>query len=206
MKLHTLVLGDLSTNCYILADEKTCEAMVVDAPAQAETILDFLKEQNYTLKEIVLTHGHFDHILALEKLQQATGAPIAIHQNGETFLKDSLYNLCHYVGIRWTPVQPHRLLQDGDTVSVGDFTFQVLHTPGHTSDCICLFGEGILISGDTLFSQSVGRVDHPTGSLPQEIQSIQEKLMVLPDKTPVYPGHGPATTIGAEREWNPYLQ
>ena len=119
MKLHTLVLGDLSTNCYILADEKTCEAMVVDAPAQAETILDFLKEQNYTLKEIVLTHGHFDHILALEKLQQATGAPIAIHQNGETFLKDSLYNLCHYVGIRWTPVQPHRLLQDGDRFGWG---------------------------------------------------------------------------------------
>lgn len=206
MKLHTLVLGALGTNCYVLADEVSGEAIVIDAPDKAETILNFVREQGYTLKGIVLTHGHYDHILALEKLKTISLAPVAIHENGKTFLQDGINNLCHYVGIDWNPVTPDRYLKDGETVTVGSLKFQVLHTPGHTADCICLYGEGILISGDTLFQMSVGRTDHPTGSLPQEIQSIRTKLMCLPDETKVYPGHGPATTIGDERKGNPYLQ
>lgn len=206
MKLHTLVLGGLGTNCYILADQTNHNAIVVDAPDNADAILSFLKEQDYHLTGIVLTHAHFDHILALADLKTATGAPVMAHQNGPDFLNDGIKNLCHYAGIDWTPVVPDRLLSDGDTVTLGDTAFTVLHTPGHTSDCICLYGGGVLISGDTLFQGSVGRTDHPTGSLPQEIASIQEKLMVLPDETPVYPGHGPKTTIGAERRGNPYLQ
>lgn len=206
MKLHTLVLGALGTNCYILADETTGDAIVIDAPDDAAAILSFLKEQAYHLTGIVLTHAHFDHILALHDLKAATDVPVMAHQNAMVFLQDGINNLCHYVGIDWTPITPDRMLTDGDTVTLGDTTLTVLHTPGHTSDCICLYGGGVLISGDTLFQRSVGRTDHPTGSLPQEIASIQEKLMVLPDETPVYPGHGPKTTIGEERRGNPYLQ
>ena len=206
MRLHTLPLGHLATNCYILADETTHDAIVVDAPANAEMIINFLEEHDYHLTEIVLTHGHYDHVLALKQLKEVTGAPLAVHENGKDFLKDGINNLCHYVGIAWTPVEADRYLKDGDPVMVGNTPLQVLHTPGHTSDCICLYGEGILISGDTLFQMSVGRCDHPTGSLPQEVQSINSKLMVLPDSTAVYPGHGPKTTIGDERKGNPYLQ
>lgn len=206
MKLHTLVLGALGTNCYILADEASGEAIVVDAPDKAEEILTFLNEQHYRAVAIVLTHAHFDHILALRTLKEATGAPILAHENSAVFLRDGIYNLCHYVGIDWTPISADKILHDGDTVAVGATQLRVLHTPGHTSDCICLYGGGILISGDTLFQRSVGRTDHPTGSLPQEVASIREKLMTLPDDTPVYPGHGAATTIGEERRENPYLQ
>ncbi len=206
MKLHVLPLGHLSTNCYILADETTGDAVVVDAPANPEVIINFLTEHNYYLNEIILTHGHYDHILALKQLKEATSAPLAVHENGKAFLNDGINNLCHYVGIEWTPIEADRYLKDGDTVMVGSTQMQVLHTPGHTSDCICLYGGDILISGDTLFQMSVGRCDHPTGSLPQEIQSIKSKLMVLPDSTMVYPGHGPKTTIGDERKGNPYLQ
>jgi len=206
MKLHTLSLGALSTNCYILADEASGKAVVIDAPDNADKILAFLNQEGYTLTEIILTHGHFDHILALEALKKATGAPVSIHQNGAVSLNDGINNLCHYVGMDWTPVQPDRLLHEGDTITVGNLSFQVLHTPGHTSDCICLYGEGIAICGDTLFQGSIGRVDHPTGNMQQEIDSIQQKLMPLPDETVVYPGHGPSTTIGRERRENPYLQ
>lgn len=206
MYFHKLTLGALGTNCYILADETTKHAMVIDAPDDADTILDFLKENNYTLKDIVLTHGHYDHILALADLKAATGAPVSIHENGQPFLDDGINNLCHYVGLDWTPVKADRLLKDGDSLRLGDTEFKVLHTPGHTSDCICLYGNDMLISGDTLFWRSVGRVDHPTGSLQQEIDSIKEKLMPLADDVNVYPGHGPATTIGDERRENPYLR
>ena len=206
MKLHILPLGHLATNCYILADEATGQAVVVDAPANPEVIINFLQEHQYHVTEIVLTHGHYDHILALKQLKAVTGAPLAVHENGKTFLNDGIHNLCHYTGIEWTPIEADRYLKDGDTVTVGSTQLRVLHTPGHTSDCICLYGDDILISGDTLFQMSVGRCDHPTGSLPQEIQSIKSKLMVLPDSTVVYPGHGPKTTIGDERKGNPYLQ
>ncbi len=206
MEFHKLVLGPLGTNCYILADEETKKATIIDAPDEAETILAFLQEKGYTVSEIVLTHGHFDHILALKKLKEKTHAPVWSHQNTTTFLQDGIYNLCHYVGVPWTPIQPDRFLQDGERLCLGGMEFQVLHTPGHTSDCICLYGDGILLAGDTLFQGSVGRVDHPTGNLEQEVESIKNKLMPLPEETRVYPGHGPATTIGEERRGNPYLQ
>ncbi len=206
MKLHTLPLGALSTNCYILADEESKDAIIIDAPDRADKILAFLNQEGYTLTGIILTHGHYDHILALHALKEATHAPIALHKNGLPFLHDGINNLCHYVGIDWTPIEPDRLLEEGDWITVGALSFQVLHTPGHTSDCICLFGEGIALCGDTLFAGSIGRVDHPTGNMQQEIQSIQEKLMPLPDDTIVYPGHGPHTTIGKERRENPFLQ
>lgn len=205
MLFHQLTLGHLGTNCYILADESSKAAALIDAPANADTILAFLQKQGYTLSDIVLTHGHYDHILALHDLKNATDAKISIHENGIPFLTDGMHNLCHYVRHTWTPIMPDRLLHDGDTLTLGGQEFQVLHTPGHTADSICLAGNDILLSGDTLFSGTVGRVDHPTGNLQQEIGSILQKLMPLPNEMPVYPGHGPATSIGAERKGNPYL-
>ncbi len=205
MELYKLSLGALGTNCYLLADGNTKQAAVIDAPDEAETILGFLNEKGLTLTDIILTHGHFDHILALGELKEKTGAKLSVHENGKLFLSDGSHNLCHHVRIDWTPVQPDVLLKDGEVLTLGGQEFRVLHTPGHTSDCICLYGGGILLSGDTLFQRSIGRTDHPTGDYHQEIASIQEKLMPLLDETVVYPGHGPSTTIGEERRGNPYL-
>ena len=206
MLFHQFSLGPLGTNCYLLTDETQKTAAIIDAPAEADTILAFLKEHSFTLSDIVLTHGHYDHIMALHQLKDATGATVSIHENGVAFLKDDTYNLCAYVGKSWTPITPDKLLKDGDTLTLGGETFTVLHTPGHTADSICLLGGGILLSGDTLFCQSVGRADLPTGNLEQEITSIMEKLLCLPEETPVYPGHGASTTIGKERKGNPYLR
>ncbi len=206
MKLHKLILGELQTNCYILADEESKKAILVDAPASADLILDLLEENGYTLQDILLTHAHFDHILALAEVKQRTGAPISVHAEDAPFLEDTVLNLAHYINHVWEPVAYDKLLQDGDVIRLGGEQIKVLHTPGHTTGCICLLAGNILLSGDTLFHRSVGRVDHPSGDLKQEIQSIREKLLPLPDEIIVYPGHGPATTIGEERRENPYLQ
>ncbi len=206
MYFHKLTLGALGTNCYILADNATKMALVIDAPDRPDMILDFLTEKGYTLSGIVLTHGHYDHIQALADLKAKTNAPILIHKNGVKFLNDSNYNLCHYAGLNWSPIEADKLLEDGDTISLGLTSLKVLHTPGHTSDGICLYTDNILISGDTLFCQSIGRTDFPTGNLKQLINSIKEKILPLPNDTTVYPGHGPATTIGEERKGNPYLR
>lgn len=206
MDFYVLPLGQMGTNCYVLADEVTKKAAIIDAPEQPEQILSFLAEKGYTLTDIILTHGHFDHILALPELLQKTDAVLSVHKNGRDFLKDSSRNLADYAGVSWTPVEPDVLLHEGDVLSLAGEQFRVIHTPGHTSDSICLYGGGMLLSGDTLFQLSVGRTDFPTGDLKEEIASIKEKLMVLPDDTKVYPGHGPATTIGEERRGNPYLR
>ncbi len=205
MNIYTLKLGALETNCYIIADEATREAIIIDAPDHPEKIVDFLKGHDLKPVKIILTHGHFDHILALGKLKEMLNIPAFIHKNGEAFLTDCLLNLTHYVNIEFTPPKVDGFLNDGDIITFGDTKIKVIHTPGHTSDCICLSFDDILISGDTLFYRSVGRVDHPTGNMREEINSIKEKLFVLDDNTKVYPGHGPSTTIGEERRENPYL-
>lgn len=205
MFFHSIALGKLQTNCYILADEKTKQAVMVDAPDNAYTLIEFLEEKGYKLEKIILTHGHFDHILALRELKEKTGAEVLIHQNGTEFLKDGIKNLSHYVRMDWTPIDPDILLKDGDIIQVGEIKLKVLYTPGHTSDCICLLADEFVLSGDTLFLGSIGRVDHPTGDMGQEIESVKEKLMTLSDDLKVYPGHGPATTIGKERKENPFL-
>ncbi len=205
MILHTLVIGALQTNCYIWADEKTKNAMVIDAPDNADKILAFARDNGYNITDIVLTHGHFDHLLALSELKEATGATLSVFEATKDFLKDRVLNLSHYINIDLDPITPDKLLKDGDIINFCGNEIKVIHTPGHTSDCICLLFEDTLISGDTLFKLSVGRWDHPTGDMAQEIESIKEKLIILPDNTIVYPGHGPSTTIGEERRGNPYI-
>ena len=155
MLFHNLTLGELGVNCYILADENTKKAIVVDVPDRADLITEFLYEKGYTLSAIVLTHGHYDHIWALSKLKHNFQVPVMIHQNGADFLKDDNLNLGIYMRRRIEPMEADKLLKDGDTVECGNVKLEVMHTPGHTSDSICLYGEGVLISGDTLFCGSV---------------------------------------------------
>lgn len=206
MTVNNLVLGTMCVNCYILSDEATGSAVIIDAPDEAKTIFNFVNANGYKVTNIIMTHCHFDHILALKELKELTGANICTHTNGKDFLVSGEKNLCSYQGIPWSPLTADKYLEDGDSIFVGETELKVLHTPGHTSDSICLLGNKILISGDTLFCGSVGRTDFPTGDMNLEISSIKEKLLTLPDDTRVYPGHGGITTIGAERKGNPYLR
>jgi len=205
MILKKLVVGPLASNCYIVGSESSKEGMIIDPGAEAEVILKKVKDLGLAIKFIVLTHGHIDHIGALKEVKKATGAEVAIHTDEAESLQGQSSSTL--LGLAYpTPLPPDRLLQDGDSLDIGDVHFEVLHTPGHSPGGICLLGEGVVFSGDTLFNYGIGRTDLPGGSHSQLMNSIHTKLIVLPDSTIVYPGHGPETTIGTERRGNPFLQ
>jgi len=204
MILKKLIVGPFGSNCYIVGSESSKEGMIIDPGDEAEVILRNVKDLGLEIRSIVLTHGHIDHIGALKEVKEATGAEVAIH----TDEADSLQSqpLSTLLGISYpTPLPPDRLLQDGDSIDIGDLHFLVLHTPGHSPGGICLLGEGVVFSGDTLFNYGIGRTDLPGGSHSQLMNSIHTRLMTLPDNTVVYPGHGPETTSGPERRDNPFL-
>jgi glyoxylase-like metal-dependent hydrolase (beta-lactamase superfamily II) len=178
------------TNCYVVGSEATKDGMIVDPGAEARIILQTVKDSRLSIKLIAITHGHMDHTGALEEVRRATGAPLSIH----TADADNL---------RIAPTD--HLLKGGENLTIGDLRFTVIHTPGHSPGGICLYGHGTLFCGDTLFNLSIGRTDLG-GDYNQLMNSIFSKLMILPDDTVVYPGHGPETTIGAERRSNPFLR
>lgn len=200
-------VGAMESNCYLIGCEETKEGAVVDPGAEGKRILKKAEALGLKISSIILTHGHVDHIGALQEVQQATGAEVLIHAEDAAMLTDSHKNLSAYVGSMLTLKQADRLLQDGDTVKVGNITLEVIHTPGHTKGGICLTcGPDILITGDTLFAGSVGRSDFPGGSHTQLVASIKNKLLKFPPETKVYPGHGPESTIGEEKRYNPFLR
>ena len=205
MILEKLVVGPFASNCYIVGAESTKEGMIVDPGAEAEKILRSVKELGLDIKIILLTHGHIDHIDGLEKVKEATGAEVAIHADDAESLEAQPLSFM-FASSQQAPIPPDRLLQGGDSVDFGDMHFQVIHTPGHSPGCICLLGHGAIFSGDTLFNYGIGRFDLPGGDYGQLMNSLHTKLMVLPDDTIVYPGHGPDTTIGTERQANPFLK
>ncbi len=179
--------------------------MIIDPGDEAEVILGKVKDLELDIKSIILTHTHIDHIGALKEVKEATGAEVAIHgDDAQAFQEKSVTTM---FGLSCPmPPPPDRLLKDGDSIDIGDLHFLVLHTPGHSPGSICLLGQGIVFSGDTLFNYGIGRADLPGGSYSQLIDSIRTRLMVLPDDTIVCPGHGSTTTIDAERRGNPFLQ
>lgn len=205
MLFHRFVLGELVTNCYLVADENTKNAILFDAPAEAGKILDYLKKNGLTLKKVFLTHSHFDHILALREIVDATNAELLMHKEEEKYFKDPSLNLA---GEHWEKLNLpdyYKLLSDNDELVLDGINIKVIHTPGHTQGSTCYLVNDILISGDTLFSGSIGRTDFPLGSFDDEVQAIKNKLMLLDDETKVYPGHGFSTTIEKQRKENPYL-
>ena len=206
MIFQKFVLGDLITNCYVIADEETKNAVLFDAADNAEKILTFIKKKGLTLKKIILTHAHFDHILALEDLKKATNAEICVHTEEEKYLSDPKLNLA---GEHWSKLNIPRadcLFNDSDEIVVDSLKIKVIHTPGHTPGSSCFLVDKVLMSGDTLFSGAIGRFDFPLGSYEDEIRSIKEKLMILEDDVKLCPGHGFASTIGKQRKDNMYLE
>lgn len=207
--LHKIFpVGPLQCNCSVVGDEQTHEAMVIDPGDQIEDILAILKAEKLTLKQIVVTHAHIDHVGGAMKLKAATGAPILMNQNDQALLK-MLDVQAGWIGVAPPgKVEIDQSVTTGDALKVGAIEANVVHTPGHTEGSVCLYfpAEQKLIAGDTLFAGSIGRTDLPGGDFKKIIRSLHEKLLVLPDETVVVPGHGPLTTIGEERESNPFLQ
>jgi glyoxylase-like metal-dependent hydrolase (beta-lactamase superfamily II) len=202
-----LPVGPLQCNCSVIGDETTHEAMVIDPGDDIENVLALIRKHNFQVKQIVITHAHIDHVGGAMKLRAVTGAPILLNQNDYALLK-MLDVQATWLGMA-SPgkVEIDQSVGQADTIKAGPLEANVIHTPGHTEGSICLYFplEKKLIAGDTLFAGSIGRTDLPGGSFQKIIDSIKEKVLALPDDTVVVPGHGPLTTIGEERESNPFL-
>ena len=206
MFFKMLNLGNMDNNCYILGDDKSKHALLIDAPAEAGAILDVLEDEGLKLKFVLLTHCHYDHIGALDDVCEATGAEVMIHAFEEDGVNDPTVNLALYAGVPSPKTTVSKTLVDGDVITLGDIDVKVLYTPGHTVGSVCYYTDGMLFSGDTLFLKDVGRCDLPGGDFKIIKQSIKKQLYVLPDDTDVYPGHGRATTIGFEKAHNNYIR
>ena len=207
MIFETIVVGELGVNCFILADSETKEGVVVDPGADGERILASLKSTGVKPLYILNTHGHFDHIGANRMVSEATGAKLMINSGDEPFLTRASQSARMYGLSAENSPAPAASLSEGDIIRFGSHEIRVIHTPGHSPGGCCLYmqKEGILISGDTLFAESIGRTDLPGGSQSELVGNIRKKLLVLPDETRVFPGHGPSSTIGHEKKYNPYL-
>ena len=204
-RIRTCVVGGISTNCYIIYREGENKAVIVDPGDSSAYILNQCRELSVEPEAILLTHGHFDHIMALEDIRRAFHCSVYAHMDEEEMLRDPALNLSGTMGTEQTAVNADHLLRDGEMISLLRYDWKVIATPGHTSGSVCYYiaSEDVLLSGDTLFAESLGRTDLPTGSSAAIVRSITEKLLVLPDDTMVYPGHGETTSIAHEKRYNP---
>lgn len=207
MIFDTIVVGPLGVNCFILGCEETREGVIVDPGAEADRILARVGSIGLTIRFVVNTHGHFDHVGGNRAVVAATGAKLMIHRDDVQFLGRAADVAAMYGLVAENSPPSDLVLEDGGEISFGTCRLKVLHTPGHTPGGCCLYleQEKKVITGDTLFADSVGRTDFPGSSHELLMESIRTKLLALPDETQAFPGHGPSTTIGQERFYNPYL-
>ena len=205
MFIHRLVLGELDTNCYIVWSENG-QGIIIDPADDADQICGFVDQHHISVNAVILTHVHFDHMLAAGEVCTRLCAPLYVGRGDADALTDANRNLSAWFSpdIKLS-LSANAYLSKGDTIDVGGTVLKVMETPGHTPGCICLYGDGVLFSGDTLFCGSIGRLDFPGGDPEKMIQSLNE-LLKLPADTVVYSGHGPQTTIGREAAANPFLR
>jgi glyoxylase-like metal-dependent hydrolase (beta-lactamase superfamily II) len=203
--IEILELGPFFTNCYIIGDTESRKGMIIDPGSDADRIIFFVDKHNLYIENIVVTHGHLDHIGALNEIRKRYSAPVLIGEKDAIMLVDPGVNLSEFADGEISSGPPEGLLHEGDFVLVGKYRFQVLETPGHTPGSISLYGHGVVFSGDALFLGSIGRTDFPGSSYETLLNSIHKKLLTLPDDTIIYSGHGPDSTVGQEREFNPFL-
>ncbi len=201
MWIRSLPVGQLEGNCLIIADEASKDCMVIDPGDEPDTILDTIKANGLKVIYIVCTHGHFDHVGCVGDIKQATGADIVIHKD-EIEIYQAAKDMASFWGFDIDPLpEPEIKVQEGDIIKLGGLSFEVFHTPGHSPGGICLYADGLVITGDTLFAGSVGRTDFYGGDI-SKLRDSFRRLMSLPENTKVLSGHGPATTIGKEKKTN----
>lgn len=207
IKIGRMVVGYFSTNCYLIYREGSKEAIFVDPADNGEEIFLKLRELGYEIKAILLTHAHFDHVLGASKLRQASGAKMYACELERPLCESAELNVSERVR-RACTVKPNVYVRDGEEIQAAGMTCRVIATPGHTAGSCCYYFEeaGFAVCGDTIFQESVGRTDLPTGSSSQLIRSIRDKIFTLPEETVLYPGHGESTTVGHEKQYNPYCQ
>ena len=205
MIIKTLPVGPIMANCFIVGCKETLEAAVIDPRDEAEKILGLVAELDLTVRFIINTHGHFDHVSANKGVNAATKAPILIHALDAPMLEIISASAANWGLSAENSPSPDRTIDDGDTITFGKITFKVIHTPGHTPGGISLFADGRVFVGDTLFAGSIGRTDFPGGDFETLKSSIQDKLFKLGDDVRVFTGHGPETSIGRERQHNPFV-
>jgi hydroxyacylglutathione hydrolase len=204
VKIHTLVVGQLQTNCYILQSQD--HVLVVDPGDEPERILRFVKDIKAAPKNIIATHTHFDHVLGVDSVRKAVKAPFVIHHDDLPLLQVMQTRVRQFMGFEVPPPPTvDNYVKEGDVFKLGKDEIRIIHTPGHSPGSISLAGDGFVLTGDALFNQSIGRTDLPGGDLKTLLSSIKNKLFKLEDETVVYPGHGPETTIGDEKLTNPFV-
>ena len=205
MILEILELGPYFVNCFIIGDSESKMGAIIDPGFDADKIISFVQRYGLSIDKIIITHGHADHIGALDEIRKYFKAPVMIGEKDAIMLSDPAENLSGFSGERVYTDPPEKVLREGDNIEIGKYKFMVLETPGHTQGSISLYGHGVVFTGDALFLGSIGRTDFPGSSHETLLSSIENKLLILPDDTIVYSGHGPDTTIGQEREFNPFL-
>lgn len=206
MLLHAFVTGPLETNTYLVADRATGDALVIDPGGDPGEILAFLAKERLRCRQIVNTHGHFDHVSGNRALKSATGAALLVHEGDVPMLAGAAAHARIFMMEAENSPQPDVILVDREELRVGDVLLRVVHTPGHSPGGITLVTQGAAFCGDLVFYGSVGRTDLPGGSERVLLDSIRQHILTLPDDTALYPGHGPETTVGLERRQNPFFR
>ena len=206
MKIEKYALGSLGTNCYLVENEETKELVIIDPAICPDYMISYVKRIGYEPKAILLTHGHFDHIMGIDTLRREWSVPVYASALEQKVLTDANVNLSVAYGAGYVFADA-KFLEDGASLALAGYQIRMISTPGHTAGGCCYYieEEEVLFSGDTLFAGSVGRTDFPTGSMSTLVRSVKERLLSLPEDTQVYPGHMEATTIGFEKENNPFL-